>query len=377
LLELEVPHRIEIFNLGKAETFRIDLANGRKILVDYANVGDSGNPDDRRCDLPKHLRRDLDAADRKSYDVVMFTHLDDDHVRGACDFFWLDHAECYKTEDRVRIQELWVPAAAVVEEGSKDDARVIRQEARHRLRAGKGIRVFSAPDSLRDWFETEKLDLDHYKRRGLVIDAGSLVPGFDLQKDGVEFFVHSPFATVQNNGSVLERNRDSIVMQATFQIAEELTRMLITADVAYDVLDEIVRMTKLHGNERRLLWDIHDLSHHCSYKAIGPEKGNEITEPSEGVAWLFEQGQPNAILVSSSWEIPTTDTDQPPHRQAAAYYTAEAARLKGEFLVTMEQPTISKPEPIVILISARKAKVSKLNPSGGIVAVSAPAHRVG
>ena len=36
--------------------------------------------------------------------------------------------------ERIKIKELWVPAAAILEENLKDDARLVRAEARHRVR---------------------------------------------------------------------------------------------------------------------------------------------------------------------------------------------------------------------------------------------------
>ncbi len=64
----------------------------------------------RRCDLPKELRDELDDADRDHFDVVAFTHLDEDHYKGASDFFWLEYAKKYQGDGRIKIDTLWVPA---------------------------------------------------------------------------------------------------------------------------------------------------------------------------------------------------------------------------------------------------------------------------
>jgi ribonuclease BN (tRNA processing enzyme) len=86
-----------------------DLAEGRKVLVDYADMRNPDDPWDRRVDLPSVLRTDLRAAKRDYYDVVCFTHLDDDHCCGVGDFFWLEHAAKYQGDGRIKIRE-WVPA---------------------------------------------------------------------------------------------------------------------------------------------------------------------------------------------------------------------------------------------------------------------------
>ncbi|WP_320236178.1 hypothetical protein [Mesorhizobium montanum] len=101
------------------------------------------DPTDKRIDLPKALHDELDDAGRESFRVVAFTHLDDDHICGARDFFWFDHARILQGDDRVKIDELWVPAAAITETDLEGDAWTIRAEARHRLKEGYGVKVFS------------------------------------------------------------------------------------------------------------------------------------------------------------------------------------------------------------------------------------------
>lgn len=386
-------HRITFFPLCKegdcppnAETFRIDLDNGRKVLGDYAQTFDHDNARyELRADLEKELRDDLAASgNRDYYDATMFTHLDDDHVCGAGDFFYFEAHPCRQGKtpggkDRVKMSELWVPAAAICETGLEGDAEVIRGEARYRLKQKKGIRVFSAPGTLTEWCEKNGLDIDELRDLGLVIDAGKLVPGFTLANDGAEFFVHSPFASRTEDGQRIERNRDAIVMQVKFELDGGTTRFLITADVTYTELDEIVRMTRLRKNDDRLIWDIIDVAHHCSYTGIGPDKGKTKTAPSTGVKWLHEQGNPGGILVSSSCIIPLQDTVQPPHMQAAAYYEGVAQDIgSGEFVVTMEHPSKSKPEPLVIEITSGGAALKRaaIATVGG-AAVASSAARVG
>src|SRR5262249_12728861 len=155
------------------------------------------------------------------------------------------------------------------------DARVVQAEARHRLRQGRGVRVFSRPDALKAWFESEGISLAG--RKHLLSDAGTLVPGFSKVADGIEFFVHSPFAT-RLHGNLVERNECSLLLQATFLAGGRETHLLLSADTTHDVWTDMVRTTKAHGNEARLGWDIFKLPHHCSYLSLGPEKGREVTE---------------------------------------------------------------------------------------------------
>ena len=269
---------IHFFPLGNADTLRLDLTDGRKVLVDYAAMRSDDDDEDKRCDLPAELRRDLKKAGREFFDAVCITHTDSDHCKGFGEFFWLEHAAKYQAAHRVKIKELWVPAAAVLEEGLKGDARLVRAEARHRLREGKGVLVFSRPDALKKWFDDEGLDFE--KRKHLIVDAGQLVPGYSKTgPEKVEFFVHCPLGWRQDQNSVISRNEDSIAMHATFVEGRRESRLFMASDINHETLAEIVQVTRKHDNEDHLRWDIMKLMHHCSYLSLGPERGVDETKP--------------------------------------------------------------------------------------------------
>jgi hypothetical protein len=369
-------HKITIFPIGNADTLRIDLENSRKMLIDFADMRDPDEEKDRRISLSEALRLDLAESKRDSYDVVAFTHLDDDHTRKAAEFFYLEHAKAYQSEGRVKVKEVWVPAAAIIEEGAEDDARVVRAEARYRLKAGSGIRVFSRPDKLEAWLKEQGLSVKD--RLHLITDAGQIAPGFSDASDQVEFFVHSPFASRLDDGELFDRNTDALVLHATFRVLTTQTRVLFGTDIDHTVLDEIVRITRLKKREERLDSEVVKIPHHCSYLSIGPEKGKEKTTPTKNVAYFYgKKLQANAILASSSDPVPAGDTDQPPHRQAAAFYREQTDAVAGEFLVTMEHPNEKRPEPIVIEITEDKGKVKKLFASGVSVITGSRAPRAG
>ena len=377
-------HKMTFFPLGNADCCRIDLEGGKKkILFDYADTRDPDDQDDKRCDLPKELRQDLRDCNRNYFDVVAFTHLDKDHFNGATEFFYLEHAEKYQSNARVKINVMWVPAALITEQAPDDDeARILQREARHRFRRGEGIRVFSRPERLKDWCDKNGIALD--ERLELITDAGTRSPEFLLETDGAEFFVHSPSAVRQNENKSEDRNKDALVMQVTFRVGGVLTKALLLADSPYEVLADIVDVTK--SNKKitdRLEWDIVKLPHHCSYLSIGDVKGKSKTEPVEQVKWLYEeQGQSGAIAVSTSKPIPKAGTsedevDDPPYRQAATYYKDAVAALNGQFVVTMENPKPSAPEPTVIEIGSTKATLKKSGLVAAHVATSQRAPRAG
>jgi hypothetical protein len=370
-------HKLTFFPIGNADCCRIDLSGGQKLLFDYAAMRCEDDSTDRRIDLPRELRADLKASNRNDFDVVGFTHLDDDHIHGASEFFTLDHSQKYQGEGRIAIKTLWVPAAVIIEDGCEDEAKIIQAEARYRLKHGKGIRVFSRPDKLADWLKTQNLSLAD--RQHLITDAGRLIPDYNLTVQGVEFFVHSPFGSRLEDGTLVDRNVDSLVLHATFDVNGATTKLILSSDVDHTALSEIVKVTRFKKRDERLEWDVFKLPRHCSYKSVGPEKGKDKTEPVDDVEWLFEiQAQNAAIIVSTSKPIPSNDDDdQPPHRQAANYHKEHTADRNGQFVVTMEHPSMRSPEPLVIEIGSTKAKVKRRYPGGAAAAVSAAAPRVG
>ena len=366
-------HKLTFYPLGNADCCLIDLDKGQKLLFDYADMRNPDDDDDLRIDLPAALREDLNAAGKDAYDVVAFTHADKDHINGFSEFFYLEHAKKYQDADRVKIGELWVPAAVILEQTSNATHRVLRAEARHRLKEGNGIRVFSQPDLLEDWLKEQGLTLE--SRKHLITHAGQTVDGFQKSSEGVEIFVHAPFSESVNGDIV--RNDAALVVQATFEYEGEDTQLILGADIDYKVWRDIVRITRYHKRDSRLEWDVFKISHHCSYKSLSDEKGEEKTAPISEVEWLFENGHEGAKLVSTSDPIPDEDTTQPPHRQAANFYKEVATDINGEFKVTMEHPKEEAPEPLVITIDGSKATVKKQHAGAAGFITSQRAPRAG
>ncbi|MBD2095921.1 hypothetical protein H6F90_12260 [Trichocoleus sp. FACHB-591] len=367
-------HTVTFYPTGNADTCFIELANRRRIIFDYANTYDPNDEKDKRIDLEKEIRQVFGSDEE--VDVLALSHLDKDHYKGASKLFWLEHANKYQSNDRIKVKTLWVPAAAILEEGIEDEGKIFRAEARHRLKKGKGIRVFSNPNALNGWLEDNEINPSD--RQDCITHAGQPVPGFSLLSDGVEFFVHSPFSERCKDGSLVVRNDTALFMQVTFEVSRRKTRLILSADCPYEVMEAIVRVTKKHQNEDRLRWDINNIPHHTSYLSLSADKGSQKTIPTDDVRWLYEeQGEAFGLLISTSNLIPTEDTVQPPHKQAAAYYEDVATKLRGEFLVTMNEPKPDSPKPLVIEITGSGHKVKKSMSSPAIVMTTNKPPRAG
>lgn len=376
-------HQVTFYPVGCGDTSQIVLSNGRRILLDFHHIADTEANNRPEIDLAKQLRGELAVAHRDYYDVVAFTHGDEDHIKGASDFFELEHAQKYCGQGRIKIRELWVPAAMVVEEATGDqqqtDRVLLRQEARYRLRHGKGIRIFSKPEMLRDWMGGQGIDFE--SRKQLFVDAGTLVPGFSLAQDGVEFFVHSPFVAHTDHGDDL-RNTCALIFNVRFMVDGTQTDFLAIGDSEYGVLEDIVRITEYHKRLDRLAWDLFNIPHHCSYLALGPEKGEKETVPVDRVRVLLQQGRRDAYLISSSDPIDDSKSSyeriQPPHIQARKTYERYLKEVGGrKFLVTMEEPNHAHPKPMIFEITGGGCNWKKVVSTGFASAIESRPPRAG
>ena len=370
---------LRFYPVGNGDCSQIILSNDKRLLFDFRHLDKGEDDKTPPIDLKQTLKEELEEVDRNYFDVVAFTHADDDHIKGSTEFFELRHAKKYQGDDRIKIDTLWVPAAMILEENATGEDRILRQEARYRLIEGEGIRVFSKPDKLKDWLEHNGLSIAD--REHLISDAGTLVPEFTLKNDEVEFFVHSPFVAHVDDNETTQRNSSSIILQAKFQVGETTSHYIMIGDTESTALDEIVDITKKHDNEERLNWDIYNVPHHCSYLALADEKGKKETTPTENVKWLLEQGNKGCMMISSSDPIEEEyDQMQPPHIQAKNCYERYLKDNKGRepFLITMEHPNKSTPEPIEIVIDDTGSRPKKKSSIAGPAIISStPAPRAG
>ena len=378
-----MAHKVIFYPVGNGDTSQIVLENGKRILFDFRHLLKTENGEGPEINLKDRLKDDLKKASKTSFDVVAFTHGDKDHIENSTEFFELRHAAKYQGDGRIKIDTLWVPAAMILETATNDDQSsefvIWRQEARYRLKEGKGIRVFSKPDMLKTWLEENDLTVE--SRKSLITDAGQLVPDFTLGGDGVEFFCHSPFIKHVDEGDDL-RNEAALIFNVRFKKGSNLFDYLAVGDTEWSVLEDIVKTTKDHGNDDRLEWDLYNIPHHCSYLALSDEKGNTETTPKPLIKELLQKGKDGAYLVSSSAPILDTkegrEQTQPPHIQAKKCYLRYLTEVGGsKFLVTMEEPNATKPEPLEFKIDTNGISLDRKIISAAAIITSSPAPRAG
>ncbi|WP_287880654.1 MBL fold metallo-hydrolase [Aquitalea sp.] len=351
---------ITFYPVGTGDTSQIVLDDGRRILMDFRHLTAGEDEGTKVIDLAARLNEELKEAGRDYFDVVIFTHADLDHIRNSHEFFELPGAgpQTYTGNGRIKVHEFWVPAAMLFEEVKQkqrgNDYEVLRRELRQRFRDGKGIKVFSRPQALLDWMEKDGLSYED--REHLFEYAGRVVNCFQLDRDGIEFFTHSPFSDSESTAQNVYRNEDSLIFQIRFA-SEEPINLMAFGDSIYDAIDDIVLLSKRNGNTDRLKWDLLSIPHHCSYECLNqtkedPERdGDRITLPTAHIRELLKvHAAPNPHLVSSSNPIREDEEAHnrtlPPHIQAKRGYR-ETVGLHAPFWVTMEHPSIDEPQPLV------------------------------
>lgn len=380
-------HKVVFYPVGNGDTSQVITTQGRRLLFDYRHCAKGEDSDEPEIDLASRLRSELKGSGKNYFDVVAFTHGDLDHIQGSTDFFHLEHDKKKQGGDRKFAKEMWFPAAMLLVEPEDNPEReeyVLCLEARHRLLEGKGILVFSRPKVLIDWLEKElkKKGVASDARDHLFIDAGQLVPGFSLVQDALEVFCHSPFIKHCGDGEDIVRNDASLIFNVRMQIGSDLYDYLEVGDSTWEVLEEIVETTKKHDNMDRLAWDIFNIPHHCSYKALSDEKGEKKTTPKPGVEKILLGGKPGSYIVSSSRPIPDIKEaykqEQPPHIQARNTYEEYVKKVDGnDFLVTGEEPRANAPEPIEFEITSQGLSLKSAAVAGAAAIVRSVAPRAG
>lgn len=384
-------HSVTFYPVGNGDTSLIETKNGKFILMDFYQTSNSTDKAKPEFDVDAALRAKLAAANRDYFDVVAFTHADRDHINGSTEFFHLEHAKKYQGGGRIFINELWVPAAMLLEtadNNSQSEEFVIwRQEARHRLKNKTGIKVFSNPEGLTDLITSWEMTVDDLAE--FIIDAGTVLGTFTLQRDGVEFFVHSPFMKhCDEGGEDIKRVRNgaSLVFNVRFNADGQIYDYLAIGDSEAHVLEDIVNITQLKNRHDRLQWDLFNIPHHCSYLALAESgnKGTSTTEPIEKVKELLKMGKTDSYVICSSEAFKAgkeaEEAVQPPHIQARRTYETYLKTVGGrKFIVTGEHGGTKQPVPVIVQIqkSGLSIKAIAAATSAAVMTAAATPARAG
>ncbi|MEC5387301.1 hypothetical protein VVD49_16345 [Uliginosibacterium sp. H3] len=311
--------------------FQVDLRHSRK----------SEDDDSDSAPIIDYLEKHLPKVNGKPYlSAFAITHPDKDHIQGFEELL-----------ERVTVGELWF-SPRIFREHDDDpgslgpDAVAFRDEAHRRVTAtvkaggdpGAGNRVrLVGWDDLLDEDSYRKFPLEFFNVPGDVVRT---LDGDDLSGE-FRVFIHGPFKQGSEE-DVGDRNDTSLAIQVVFGDDPASGGVLLFGDHKYPVIRKIFDVTKYHGKEENLRWQVLLAPHHCSKSVLyQDEDGKEVLK--KDILNDLEACQVGSgYVVASANCVPATnkDGDNPPHAKAKARYQEIAA---GGFVCTHDDGEHAEP----------------------------------
>lgn len=347
---------IIFYPVGNGDTSLIRLEDKTTIIIDCNLTKDSRDDDiEARYNVHKSLLTELarDANDRPFTDVFINTHPDQDHLRGFDETFYLGDPDDYEIEkdeeEKIIIAELWFSRRIFsnYENSLSSDAEAFFEEAKRR------ITIYKSNSSKKD-LPGNRIRIIGYGESDLTSGLGNITtaPGNyisninGLTKENFKFFVHAPFKSDVDSGTV-ERNNTSVVLQAIFKVdkVERAGLALFGGDAKWDIWKKILDKSDVQTLE----WDLFLAPHHCSWSFFNEVPYENGDTPTESSLDIISNRRTGAFVIASSKEI-KDDDDNPPHYAASELYKELVGR--DQFICTAENPSVDQPEPIVFSITS-------------------------
>ena len=125
---------VTFFPVGNGDMTLFSTEDKVNFLIDCNIRKESEDDESEMYDCNKYLHDNLESDGKQVYlDAFFLTHSDHDHCRGIEEYFNL----CAPSDceiDKIRINELCVPARLLVDDNlTNDDAKALKAEAERRL----------------------------------------------------------------------------------------------------------------------------------------------------------------------------------------------------------------------------------------------------
>lgn len=376
--------KLIFFPVGNGDMTLIKLESGRKILIDMNIRAAADDADDEAPDVASQLRDHLerDEEGRLYVDALLVSHPDKDHCTGLVTHFHLGPAgDWSKDDDKIFIRELW-SSPMVFRRASKnhtlcDDAKAFNQEARRRVNFYKDGNTLDNGERILILGEDENGKTDDLDAILVRADTQfSEVNGIDDWSMIARLLAPLPKDEDEEAEETLSKNHSSTIIQFTLtgDGHSDMCRFLTGGDAEVAIWE---RLWKRHENRTDWLsYDVMQTPHHCSWHTLSydswSEKGEEA-QVCEDAKSALSQSRENAVIVASCKPVKADDSDPPCIRAKREYVT-----MAEQFLVTMEHPKESAPEPLEIEISQNGSSVVKKRALvGGPAIISKPAPKAG
>ena len=334
------------FPVGNGDMTLIQTKTNKYIMID-CNIRNAEN-DDTIYDCNEYLQDNLPIDDGQIYlDAFFLTHSDNDHCRGIRDYFNLCAPED-SDDDKIRIDELYVPAKLMMDETHyNDDADAIREEAQRRLdllgtdeadTPGNRIKIVGYSKELKDYADA-------------IVPAGETISDINGNTDyGAEIFVLRPVKKA-NDEEESDVNDCTASFKITFEINGGTYVAIIGGDLKCENWKEVIELNP------DMTFDLLLAPHHCSWHAVSSEdthtgKANSVIEE------FLEKSKENAYVVSSS-KVIKRDGDSPPSYRAKNVYIKHLKK-QDRFKCTAEYPNADDPKPLIFKITGQGLSIKSI-----------------
>ena len=367
-------HVLKFYPVANGDTTLIKLSDFTTILIDCrirdCEEDTNGNTVyDIKDDLLKEVRK----KNSNSYiDLFVLTHPDEDHCLGFAKNFYTGDPSNYSKSNRenneIVVNELW--ATSMLFNGcSNDDARELKKEAERRRKLWES----NDPKRTDDGNRLRMIGYDGDERFESVPNS---VPGETIElvdingsnTNNFEIFIHGPFkkSLVQANAEN-DKNSSSIILQARFKgkSSDDWTAYFLSGgDADHYRWKEVLEKSEAKGNDDKLLWDIFQTPHHCSWTYFNDVPYDENKSPQETSLKVLNYGRKDAYIIASSRKIESGEPN-PPHQAAKDQYVKKVK--SGHFINTNTNISEKKPQPIIFEVDSEGLKRTD---NGGKVAAA-------
>ncbi len=334
------------FPVGNGDMTLIQTKTNKYIMID-CNIRNAEN-DDTIYDCNEYLQDNLPIDNGQIYlDAFFLTHSDNDHCRGIRDYFNLCAPED-SDDDKIRIDELYVPAKLMMDETHyNDDADAIREEAQRRLyllgtdevdTPGNRIKIVGYSKELKDYADA-------------IVPAGETISDINGNMDyGAEIFVLRPVKKA-NDDEESDVNDCTVSFKITFEINGGTYVAIIGGDLKCENWKEVIELNP------DMTFDLLLAPHHCSWHAVSSED-THTGKADTVIEEFLEKSKENAYVVSSS-KVIKRDGDNPPSYRAKNVYIKHLKN-QERFKCTAEYPNADDPKPLIFKITGQGFSIKSI-----------------
>lgn len=366
--------KIVFYPVGNGNMILLKLEDKTTILIDI-HVRKKASDDNEKdfYDVMSHLKNNLeiDSQGRYCVDAFVLTHLDEDHIRGLQDNFYLGNIDQYNdtNKEKIIIKETWSSERFWKRETASitlsDDAKAYNKEMRRRAELHKNNGEIIQKEGDRAIILGDDEDDEGYNN--IIHKVGQSTSKVNNQtKSNFKINILGPLEQQENEEkeNFETKNRASVIIQIEIIVGTYVNKVLLTGDAEVDVWEYM----REKYNDSLLEYDVLCVPHHCSMGSLGKKNSEDEYNISDEALDALSQDKDGAIIISSSKEI-LDDDKNPPHYDAKQEYLEILKPKSGEFFCTEEYPNSKNVEPIVIEFTSGGVQL-KAGTSIGKVAVA-------